>query len=391
MNNKEINWNVIVAIILLFIAVFLFVIQKSSANIKEPNLFYIQFLGAFSVIGSIILVVYQAQNKKFENKIDSKVNDVVKSSELKFSKLVNSASISFQTKITSYEKEYVESIQAMVENFKHSNRVENIYAIDYSDPLDWWNDSMTAYLAILTSWKNQDNKNREIHRVFIFNKLDFQNDLTKRTIFFHALLGLKTYFYSYEYFTKLFKTFFTEHNKKRMHEGLNELKPKEFVIWKGSKTEVNEFEEVYGYQSFWSLDEGRNDMVNVKKPETLKVTNLAGEEIDKKPLLFEFLDSEDLKNKSKRKKSDCLSKLPDMYYSFAVMLTNPNSDNLIEINKTSLDESIKDNKKVYKINDEKIAELNSKNIPFGVLLDFTTPRINCIESALEIYKNKTYK
>ncbi len=387
----------LVTAITLLIAIALIVVDHYTTD-PDRKKYLIESSVFVAIVGAATTYIRHSQkafvkkikelNDTSKNLVLEKTRDAIEKSEKKFTKLLDSASISFQTKITSYEKEYVEAIQTMIQNFAYSNRVENIYAIDYSDPLDWWNESMTAYLAILTKWKSEDNKNRNVHRIFILNKLDFQSDLTKRTLFFHSLLGLKTYLISFEYFESLFNDYFSTINSNLQEN--HKIIPRELVVWRESSTKVNGYEKVYGYQSYWTLDEGRNDMNMHKKEENLHVKDISGKRISKPSILFDFLDEDKFKTIDKRENTSHFKKIIENYCNFVDSITKEDSHNLLCFKKSCLIDQEVEGKTIKRINEEKLHEIDNQEKPFGILIDFPFPKMNYYEEILKHYKNQNY-
>lgn len=313
------------------------------------------------------------------------VNDYFKNINDSIHNYFKGATIIYKTNISSYDQIHINLLQQMIKQLKIvSNHNPHIYAIDYSTPLEWWNESMTAYLAICSKWQNKINAQspisnisyRLLSRIFIYDELDLSNPLTIRTIFLHTQLGFNTYVFSYKSFIKLFNDYVKINSFKN-------LKPKELLLFENSNPSIKiklvdgtSYESVLGYQSYWKIDGRREDMNEIKRKLELskdnnngkvKVNNIQGNPVDT-DLLFEILDYQSLKN-------TVHEKTPDNYLNFIkLILLHPN--NLIEVSQTGNIDDIYRRAKTDKY--------------FGLYFNMEEPKNDVIESLLKKYLEIQY-
>jgi len=320
----------------------------------------------WAIFITIIFAMYaviKSNNSNFRLEIE-KINC---NSENRIKNLLHGARIVYETQIDGYNKDHVNAVTKCITQLEGAT---HIYAIDNSNPIHWWNNSMTAYLAILAKWKSEG-KSREVSRIFIFNDEDFHNILTAKTIQFHILLGFNTFVYSYESFVEIFNKFKKTLSSKCI------IEPKELLIWDGeiskypnltlsepSKTLKN----ILLYQSFWNIDKYRESMKRVRDNNGI-IKNYYGKKLEgseRPKIFFEFL-SENIKKRKDNSTGVCYKDLPEQYKALIKYLT------------------LEDNAKPVKDMGD-VTDVTLKY--FGIKIFNDLPMIETVQDILTRYKRK---
>lgn len=192
------------------------------------------------------------------------IKEELRTSREHFNHLVGNADIVLKIDIEPLNDNHIKALQKILTGLP--NDVNTIYAIDNSDPRQWWSESMLGYLAIQSSWVRRNNV-RKVKRFFVFkNIFDVNSKSTQKLIFLHILNGLDTYIILQNDYEKLFNNF------KPQDVNLNY---KEFFIWNditeqtnhsnAKITEINDLidKPILGYQSFWDIDSFYSDRGDV--------------------------------------------------------------------------------------------------------------------------------
>lgn len=236
---------------------------------------------------SIFLWMY-AKNKKSIRELISNSNEVkdIIDQHLKKSKIV------FESGIHEFDNTHLLALQRVLNAL--SNNVTEIIALDNTEPIQWWSDTMTGYLALLAKWKALDtqHRRRKVSRIFVFDVNELLSPIVAKTVTLHSLMGFSTYIYS----KKMFDSIFDDFTK----VGDVIINKKEFLIWDSPienkiSFELNEktWKNVNCYQSFWTIDSSKYD----RPPKEVNTgwKNYYGQDINSNTIeiLFEFIAIED--------------------------------------------------------------------------------------------------
>lgn len=258
--------------------------------------------------------IIQYFNRKNKNKVDelirhnkSKMDELIEKIEEQIGDKFKNATIIYKTNIAAFNQAHIDLLRNITNQLAANTKPPKILAVDYLAPLEWWNESMTVYMAILSNYrynvhhKSEDTDNNFITRIFVYDDLDLCNPLSVKTLFIHLEYGFRTIVFSYSAYNKLFKCF-----KSKLSDGeRNYFKPKDLLIWDEETIEVEiesegTYKKVRGYQSYWSIDKGRISMTKIKDDldlkrrdniEKIEVEDMYGDEHERS-ILFEMIDDE---------------------------------------------------------------------------------------------------
>ncbi len=148
------------------------------------------------------------------------------------------------------------------------NSQGDIYALDATEPWEWWSNSMLGYLAILSKWVSKYDK--KIHRYFLVSPDDLLAEPKVKLIQLHYLFGFDTYVLLKNVYEK-----FVKNSSKTLIK-----EKREFLIWVKKENENDNNAEpipievcdimlgndrkIYGYESFWNVDDSEIDKRNIK-------------------------------------------------------------------------------------------------------------------------------
>ncbi len=233
----------------------------------------------------------KSETELINSKVDTINAKVFDNTDL-IEKYLNRSKIVFETGINEYDNKHLLALQRVLNAL--NEEVTEIYAIDNSDPIQWWSDTMTGYLALLAKWKALDtpHKRRTVSRIFVFDNNELLSPIVAKTITLHSLMGFRTYIYSKKMFDNIFE------DLKKKHSFI--IGKKEVVIWNSSIENKINFElrekkwfNVNCYQSFWDMDSNKYERNQTKSD--IKWRNYYGQIISHKSLeiLFEFVSHED--------------------------------------------------------------------------------------------------
>jgi len=266
------------------------------------------------IISTALLIVplflwMVANNKNSMRSLIDKSDEIKKGVD----KYLKSSKIVFESGIHEFDNEHLLALQRILN--KLNDNVTEIYAIDNSDPITWWSDTMTGYLAILAKWKALDThgKRRTVGRIFVYDNNELLSPILAKTITLHSLMGFRTYIFSKKMYDRIFEQL---HKKYGLIIG-----KKEVIIWNSSIQNKIDFElkeknwnNVNCYQSFWNIDTERN----LRSSTNVIWKNYYGEDIRSNAIdvFFEFISHENKPARSNgigKRKMEYWEKVPHQH------------------------------------------------------------------------------
>lgn len=254
----------------------------------------------------------QRISEQLINHVES-INQKVEKVSDKVDSHLKQAKIVFETGIKDYDDEHLIALKKLLNSLDNKN-VKKIYAIDNSDSIQWWSDTMTGYMALLANWKSKM-ADREVHRIFIYSKNELLSPLVTKTLALHSLMGFKTYVYSEEKFTKKFEEFVNTLTKPK-------IKKKEILIWEDPINNLancnieqgtQRWQDICFFQSFWDIDSLKEIRSNNMKDKEYAWKNYHDSTIKSQDIKiwFEFIPKSSLK-----KLADNWDETPVQYLGF---------------------------------------------------------------------------
>lgn len=163
-----------------------------------------------------------------------------------------------------YDEDHIVALEEILfsNNEKENNGpVDKLIAFDATEPNKWWTNDMLGYLALQCRWKNQK-PDREVIRVFIWNKNWIGSTPGNKLLKMHQMYGFQTIICPPE----IFKKFVKKEDFKR-----------EILIWdddnarpakKAYKIGIN----TYGYESYHKYYHEQYERDKILIEEKIKVT-----------------------------------------------------------------------------------------------------------------------
>jgi len=241
---------------------------------------FIDFSSIVSIIISFVLYFHKlmklpkSEIEKVNTHNEGRISELLNQTEEKYKLLLakssdisenikqhlSEAKIVFETGIKDYNDIHLSVFKKILNEIEDYPNVNEIYFIDHSDPIQWWSETMTAYMSIIAKWR-ANGPNRKVFRFFIYSKNELLSPVTVKTLAFHSLLGFNTYIFREDHFEKIFNKLFNNDSVR--------IKMKELFMWKDSynnsvnfKTRYNDWDNIVFYQSFWNINEHHK---NVRK------------------------------------------------------------------------------------------------------------------------------
>ena len=274
----------------------------------------------------------------------------------KITELLNRQEIVVKIDIQEFDNDHIKVIQELFQQFEQNETINEIFVLDSSHPVQWWSESMLAYLAVQSTWlKNNSNK---IHRFFILNESELNTKEAKKIITFHVLMGFNTYLI----LKSSFNGILTQYNRDKSEQ--EKVKNKEYFIWNGVDNTVldtnnnplnscnlnsikkikNLNKKVVGYQSLWNID-----TPYYKRKNGNEFTRMTGKVIDisKWIIKFEFIMPDYLKIRNNY--LDFSNHLISLKKDCCVSSAIDDSDKIIHIPKMLDDGTPLDTDTIYEI------------------------------------------
>ncbi len=133
--------------------------------------------------------------------------------------------------------EHIRHFQQIIDKCKpYSNE---IIALDATNEIQWWNNSMIGYLALQSKLRLQ-----RVLRVFVWPRERIISEKGRKLIVFHHFLGFDTYILTPESYDSLLNKFSNEENEAATFDS-------EFILFGGDMSNVKL--RYRGYKSFWQV------------------------------------------------------------------------------------------------------------------------------------------
>lgn len=282
--NELLEWSMITFVFIVLALAYSFF--NNWGNTKEFCIQLVEFRDKFAIIFAVLIIIIKIYLNVFRNlqstllkkekllfenvnaqlisKIDL-INDKVEKISDQVDGYLNKAKIVFETGIKDYDDNHLGALKKILNSLEGKD-VKDIYAIDNTEPIQWWSETMTGYMALLSNWKAKKSE-RQVHRIFVFTKNELLSPIVTKTLTLHSLMGLKTYIISKEKFDKVYTEFSKSFSEK------TRIEKKEVLIWEEPTTHLancviasnNKWSNITCYQSFWDMNmpkEKRSSSIN---------------------------------------------------------------------------------------------------------------------------------
>jgi hypothetical protein len=275
------------------------------------------YFGIFYLTAQVFVYFLRKTEKKIKNIVIDTNKKVDDNTDL-IEKHLRSSKIVFEASIAEYDHKHLLAMQRILN--KLSDEVDNVFAIDNSDPTLWWSDSMTGYLGLLAKWKSHDTekKRRNVSRIFVYSDNEILSPVLAKTLTLHSMIGFRTYIFSEKIFSKIFDEI--------KDKGSCVIEKREILVWNNSKENKISFEldnihwlNVNSYQSFWLISSNKNERYKNQKNECFVWKNYYGEAITSqeinKHVWFEFISCENKMGEGEtvKRKKEYWERIPDEY------------------------------------------------------------------------------
>ncbi len=260
------------------------------------------------------------------------INDKVDYNAEKIDTYLSRSRIVFETGINDFDNDHLFALQRILNALP--KEVNNICAIDNSDPISWWSDTMTGYLALLAKWKSQDSDNlgKSVSRIFVVEKNELMSPVFSKTITLHSLMGFKTIIFSKDIYERLFN----EYKENFKYGETFCLDKKELFIWndnEGKSVSINaeikinrgSWRNINCYQSFWNIGEDKKNrakqMIDINHNwKNYYNNNISTKDIiDKGGIWFDFVSYQ---NNHPARKINHWKNIPKQHLGFIEFLHN---------------------------------------------------------------------
>lgn len=291
----------------------------------------ISILFGLEILFLQMLIRQQAKNRERLNTISTEITTALNSYNKNIDDRIDwhfkHTKIVFAANIEDYNDKHLNALKKIL-NELDKKSVDKIYAIDNSDPIQWWSETMTGYMALLSNWKAQK-PGREVYRIFVLSKNNLLSYILPKTLTLHSLMGLRTYVFSEDEYNQLFNQFCDEMSKSN-EEIL--IKKREILIWENSHQNgadciVNDsndrWENITCYLSFWDIGVSQSERKMGMNVESHEWDNYHGKKISTKEIKdmwFDFIPMRSLYNRKGN-----WPNLPIQYQKFINYLIDKNS------------------------------------------------------------------
>ncbi|MBF0554252.1 MAG: hypothetical protein HQK96_06775 [Nitrospirae bacterium] len=256
-------------------------------------------LGGLDLVVGILIVIVKIQNniqnnqirdlKKLHGNIECNISEYTKIIDInmrnQLKDILGSSRIVFHVDIEPFDKVHINTIRAILGSMPEG--VTSIYAIDNSNPNQWWTNSMLGYLACQAKWSSKKTENR-VHRFFVLSKGEMSSPVGRKLIQLHHLIGFDTYIILDTHYDNILNLYNDTIDDKVLN--------REIFIWNNStdNTSFLNREKIYGYHSYWNIMTPYNER-NIKNAKDIYgyLVNLESE-----PIKFELLKENIYKNNS---------------------------------------------------------------------------------------------